>query len=684
MKQSHIDTLKKNSANPTLMQSTLIELLTLTDADNRLTFKELSECFGEKPPLSIDPSILYDIGIEYNYGEGGLEQSHTNALKIFKYLASKEYAEGYYAVGFYYYFESKYDESLISLSKYICLEKKKGKLKEEAIENAYKMIGQLYFRKKEYHKAQDYFHTYFCQKSISAEDRISALAFLLRCDLETGTADDSNWDVAREFIQENAKIIQSNPIHFNIISPLINCPETYPHRAELIKFSVDILKGALLLRYPLANNEPALSMNSQEIQELSNQNNGWTTHIAGTLLDGYNKENFIEQMTCLENKISQVREIELELEEAKEEGHLERDIDNLADKLVAAHKNEPEAKKELAEIKFAAHRKEVDRQYYVQRQFFNPSRTRKSETESIAKQLQSTRLGSDETIPSVGEVPTRRIITAERSTIEASKDILGLGKKFLGRNQLGWIDQKKEYVKLNESTSIEYFQNPGKHPNHLGNFFITIPGMNSADYAEIFPFLQKITQSTLKTPHSSNEKKLASHMLRYSKSGTFLSMEELEEMNTDVTEQDLKALNTIFYHIFVKEIARRMPCDNDKFDFPSAIITGRAIQLLKAGELTIKDVFSPDAPYGVVTGELLFKNHEKVILKIKRVNRLYNQVFYQSASKLSRYFTQYPKAEVIASRKQLRKELQETYGGASDTDGDGYSSSEDNSQRKTI
>ena len=745
MKTTHLQKLKQVQKDDSELEKTLVQLL--TNQQDTLTFDELMECCTTKLPIPIKADIIYNIGFKYSQGKDGVEKDSGKAFELYQYALSKNILKAYYSCGMYlydgragkkdnetalkyllyYYDKATYKQTALELVNITItnLYLEKGNL-DEALKYAlqyYKnckkdksiliTLAKIYEQKQDDKEAIKYFTEYYSDTTLEKDKRNQVLPTILdyyfkQDDLLDAVYQllqlkDIDWDIVWQSIQTNREAITNKSKFTSTAKLLFNFPKEHANKKEADEFAISILKRTLASLYPLADDTPATmgQLTLREKQNNSHASLGWTSKINATLLDGYDREALVSKIIELEEVIRRhkvadkyVDKLKLKLEEAKEEGYsqgailnIEKEIKEAKSKRDDAYNGMEQAKMALAEINYAARRKEMLRQYHVQRRFFDPKRTHKSKTKSIAEHLQADRLTTENNtnpLP-LQDIPTRRIITAERSTIEASKNTLGLGSSFKERNQLGWINIKDEEVKLQEFT-IKYVQNPGTYPNHLGNYYIVVPGMNSADYCEILPFLQKLTQSKDELPHKENEKALANLMLNYAKTGKPISLEQLQALNQDVTEQDTNAFNTVCYHIFVKEIARRMPSAENKYDFPAAIITARAVKLITAGHLTLQDVFAPDAPYGVVTGTLLYKNHEKVKLKINRVNRLYNELIYKPNyyQQLSSYFELHPKASIIASRQQLRHELQETYGGNSDTDGEGYSSSEDNSPKIAI
>src|SRR5262249_14868117 len=88
-------------------------------------------------------------------------------------------------------------------------------------------------------------------------------------------------------------------------------------------------------------------------------------------------------------------------------------------------------------------KKEIERQIQTEKHYFSPHRTKKQATLDFAKTIQSNRLIHDDPTKvkelTVNNQPTRRLITAEISTIEASLRIFGRNQNNSWYDtELGW------------------------------------------------------------------------------------------------------------------------------------------------------------------------------------------------------------------------------------------------------
>lgn len=480
---------------------------------------------------------------------------------------------------------------------------------------------------------------------------------------------------------------------------------------------------------------------------------GWYKKISGTLYNGFDGDILKSKVQSLEEEITraqgEIKEFEEKLKKVKDEHALkvqeqknikeqslfykmECDISNLwkninlfEKKIKEIEEIKADTELKLEILSHRAYHTEIFKQYRVQKHFFDPRRSKAASTKQIAERLQEIRLNEKniynidmslyKTEYKIGPnklekmLPSRRIISAERSVIEASLpmrysesnlcDPNNNGGVYaecnltITRNQLGWRIQRGylnnsnssqwECVQLDDGEDRNlviikyYYLSSGCMGYHLGNYYMDMIGT----YSDILTFLHRLANSSEEKPDVDNEKKLANLMLKYARTGIPASLDELKQFNATVNT-DRQLFVSICYHVFVKENSRRMPCSKEyaKYEIPVTIIQARAIKLIAAGVLSLKDVFALDAPYGVVSAPSVNQNHSSVIKKIICINKKYNEYILKTPeynSKFTSFFEKNPAGLIIASKKQLRKELQETYGGSSDTDGEGYSSEEE-------
>jgi hypothetical protein len=362
-------------------------------------------------------------------------------------------------------------------------------------------------------------------------------------------------------------------------------------------------------------------------------------------------------------------------------------------------------KKQLFDTAFTNYtdmiQKTLTRQYQTEQRFFNPARTKKKQTSDMAKQLQISRLKPEDAKPiKVENTPMRRCITAERSTLQAAVTALEVHKSANSNGyipSIGWKSHTsssyygnstqyftaQEIIQIDE-TEIRYKQKVNPHVNHLGDYDMD----NISNYDNILRILNDITGTTTDAINVENEKKLAQLMLDFASKGMPVTKKKLIDINNELNSEEsveelnnsVHSLNRIFYHCFAKEIARWSHPRDQTHQLPLATAQARALKLIIAGHLTIREVFNQYAPYGVFTGKELGKFTDALRNKVIKINALYNKLILEpnNLSAYIRHFKQNPNSQILPTRHTLHQELLDTYGGASDTDGEGYESDDEN------
>ncbi len=440
-------------------------------------------------------------------------------------------------------------------------------------------------------------------------------------------------------------------------------------------------------------------------EKMVSQPKGWLP--LSPVLDGYNFKLIHEPITDMELKsleydmaMQAVSLAQSRLNKAKQEKLPLETVQALEKKLsqLQTQKGTTQNKYEQLEQNYndlvnGAELKELKRQTQTEKHFFSPHRTNKPQPRELALSLQKNRITDkkeDIQTLTLDQTPARRLITAEISTIEASLKIYGRSEDEYGTD-FGWhVDNSEqktgsyknyeikhgntEKVKL-DNTEIRYRQRVNPHYDHLGDYYMYDLG----DYSKIISVINSMTGTNDETVAVENEKKLAKYMLEFSQYGRPINLaNNLKEINPDATEDDIKKIDRIFYHCFVKEPARWMLPKTSSHELPFATAQIRAIKLIAHGHLSMKEVFDQHALYGVFTGKEIGKKIEEVREKIKRINHLYTEVFLKISQKYFHkhieFFKSHENGQLVTTRKELHRELKEAYGGDSDTDEEGYDS----------
>ena len=227
-----------------------------------------------------------------------------------------------------------------------------------------------------------------------------------------------------------------------------------------------------------------------------------------------------------------------------------------------------------------------------------------------------------------------------------------------------------------EDVTISSQYKPGL--GHLGNFFMAGVGSYGTGDKNILHVINETTRTKHASPAQkiSNERNLARLMLNHARMGQPITTGILQVNNFAVykTKRDrvtqLERLNRICYLTTVKEVSRRMhpglrADGNEVEELPIGIAHIMALQLIVDGHLSMAEIFDAHAPYGLPTGTSLSTDREIVLAKEKlaALNR--------------RFYKAYPKAG--SSREDMHQLLLKGYGGDSDTSGEEYETSDEES-----
>lgn len=335
-------------------------------------------------------------------------------------------------------------------------------------------------------------------------------------------------------------------------------------------------------------------------------------------------------------------------------------------------------------------KKQHRRQVQTEKHFFASERNHNIKVQEIATHLLHQRQRDKQEEASellVTSIPVRRLIAAELAVIRASLKVMGtqpgynsaafpwtVGRKKSGQGHNGPYEQ---LYGLNESVKcgsaiITYHHRIDPHENHVGNFFMK----NLGSYSEIYKRLCYFITDNKNQVVVEKEKQLAELMLRYVKTGTPVTIEELQQLQPKADLSDVKSIMKIFYHCFVKEPASWMIPREEDHEIPLATLQLRAVRLIAGGYLQIKDVFGQNSEHGVFTGEDIGSDIPKLLEKMQRINALYVKKFILSkgGDLALKFMQEHPKANPVETRALLHEELVENFGGESDTDDGGYDS----------
>ncbi len=653
LQPEHIQQLNKLKNN----EDEQLDKLVAFYIENKVTIDHLLNLDGLK--LNISANVINQLAVIIDEGNDKVKanKNKEGALKLYEYAAEKGYYVAQRNAGLMYLYDKTVQENIEKAISF--LKKAAGSANADDKDNDCQyLLGQAYFK-----------HGNLKQALI---------------EYEKVKANNENFMEAKKSI----KLVlgkQLEKIYDNVTLTL---------DSQLSKLSLKDEKNA--------------EVKSAEIKSSVSKKPGLFS--VSSILDGYDSSSVHSVLIEKEIKYVQFKAanqavalisdciIEVEKNNSSQEviEALKKKQEELQSKHADIENNYQAARKAYEDLMNATGNREFKRQVQTEKHYFSPHRTRKKQTLEIAKKLQKNRLAenSDEVKSIIVDaVPARRVITAEISTIEASLRLYGRSAyRNRYRTELGWTLSCetsnsytaythrygcKEKIQLGIS-QIKYRQRLNPHDNHLGDYHMEDLG----NYDRIISIINSVTGTTEQKINKENEKKLAAYMLRYSKKGQGVTVNELKIINPMKTneniEEDTININRIFYHCFVKEIARWMLPEDPENEMPFATAQLRAIKLIQEGYLSVKEVFAQYAPYGVFTGKNIGEDIDIVKKKISAINRLYVQFILKLKSENLlehiNFFKEHKNAEFVTTRKQLHQELREGYGSGSDTDGDGYDS----------
>lgn len=701
MANEHIESLKNLINDHKNFEETLGKLL----IDKKLKAEDLINAQKLKKPFIVPPNILNGIGLKFRQGKDGYPQDERLGVELYKLGAKQDNAQSFANLAncaLYGYGTSVN----LKAAETFCKEAIKFGRKESACflgvilweqKNWEAAIDQFIkinnSNKENYSKAQHHLGLYYLDK-IDNPDTKKALACFKNVDTTSSFYNDAEEKIKELYENEIQKIFE-----------LLENEQSNDSLTETSdESSHEVLNETSDKKINETSDEKTSEISDDQNEQESNEpfkplnKKGW--YALSPLLHGHNpkeEENIITEfeLASLELDIAEsaytcVIKRKKELFEKELPESTKKAIEEKVQQTRTIHSDAQQTldlvKNKYNELTNSAMLKRYQRQRKVEETYFAPKRTFSQETKSFAKTIQDNRLVNSIEEIEVLEVDsnsTRRLITAELAVMTVGLNLNGYSTRWYGEH-FGWSTgnkEKKDGYEItycyNENISLgggqfTYRQRNNPHYNHPGDYYMSDLGK----YSEMVEFINKITGSNSDKINILNEKKLAGYMLRYSQSGNSMTLDELKHLYTNATEDDLLMIHRIFYHCFVKEPSRFFLAKENNHQLPLVSANARALQLLVRGHLKMCDVFSQDAPYGVFTAKEIGSNIDALKTKIDIINKKYEkQLLNTYSAHADNYFTfmhHHPQSKVIPTRQQFRKELQEVYGGESDSDGEGY------------
>lgn len=690
MANEHIEKLKKLvKNNPKDIEKILADLL----KNNKLTPDELLAAQqAQGDPLKIPPKILNNLGLNFRQGKNDFPQNEKLAIKLYEAAALQNFGAAYYNWAICARYGFGMEAKNIELAKGLFL---------KAIKFGYKdaiyHYGTLLWEEGNWEEAKKQFSIVeSSNRDNSQEKNISDAWYYLGL---------------FHFEKEKPRDVRKALFYFRWVK---NTSKNYENAQKKIKEIKLFYSAKIKKKFELVEKEKPTTVVFQPDQNdvatfRPLKRKAW--HEISPSLHGHDPQE--EESVLMEYELAVLNcntaksAVELSKKHEKEVSEKELPVSVLeAIKEVTkkAEEKYSEAKASLqtaqinySQMKNAVIDKRSKRQRKTEETFFAPERSYAKDAMDLCLTLQENRFSESAQnvkLLKVKDQPTRRLITAEIGVMSAG---LELGNGFDGNtygSHFGWttgISKQSsgefssysanychtETVALTEETKFQYHQRNNPHANHPGDYFM----FNLGEYAQIISVIDGVTGSSTEKANIANEKKLASYMLRYSNTGQPMVLEELKQLNENTTEDDLVRIHRIFYHCCVKEPSRFFLANQDNRQLPLATANARALQLLVRGHLTMRDVFSQNAPYGVFTGKEIGKNTTGLNEKIDRINEKYEQQILNTnshhADNYYAFMRHHPQGSTVPTRQQFREELQSVYGGINDSDGEGYDTEED-------
>ncbi len=339
--------------------------------------------------------------------------------------------------------------------------------------------------------------------------------------------------------------------------------------------------------------------------------------------------------------------------------------------------------------KYLPENRQVHRRHATESRFFNPSRSRKkSEIVKLAENIIDYRFKTDDDVvePVVLKGKSARLlISAERLFQEAVIALSGDNSLQLGIPKV----KEKKWAIRNDSCNrsgatgygpVEYYQVEGttvqsEHRTspkrqRVGDSFLPEHGAYTND---IYPFLAKLTSD-----ETENEKRLANFMIRYAHTHQSITLEELKTIYDSADENCVHKFNKICFLIMEKEQAQWHSVTSKDLQLGMSVAQARCLIMVEAGFISFKEAFKNNVLFGVYSNTGIIDNPSKVAGSCQHIEDLY-MLYLQSkrSQDYMKFFKKHIEKDVpapvcVLTREQAHQDMQHVYGGASDTEDEGY------------
>jgi hypothetical protein len=329
----------------------------------------------------------------------------------------------------------------------------------------------------------------------------------------------------------------------------------------------------------------------------------------------------------------------------------------------------------------------IFRRHAAEGRFFNPDRSKKKDalialTEAIIDQR--FRVGNVEalSIELTGN-STRLLIAAEKLFQKAVVDLTGEENPCLGIptarvkpwSKNGYSGETGygpvEHYKIGRTT-VESEHRTSPKRERLGDSFLPQHGA----YDRIFDFL-----AGLSAKDSEKEKKLADLIIRYGKNQRSISLEELQDICEEATDWDVHTFNQICFLVMAKEQGQWHSATQETHQLGMSVAQARCLIMMKAGFLSLKEVFKNNVLFGVYSQTNIVCNPENVSKACRRIDELYMHYLQMQPANVQssigffkKHIDNASKPSCVLTREQAHQDMLQVYGGEDkdESDGEGY------------
>jgi hypothetical protein len=278
-------------------------------------------------------------------------------------------------------------------------------------------------------------------------------------------------------------------------------------------------------------------------------------------------------------------------------------------------------------------------------------------------------------------IRTERIIQEATIDLNTNTALLGIpisqvcarsrGGGFIKNHSFG---PTENYTVSNTRIAVMHKCTPKREK--LGTSYMQDIGSYSAD---ILPFFNKLLTDD-QNNRSTNEQALATLMIKYGRRYGSVTLDDLQEINSNENEKDLDQFNRICFFILGKEQAKWQSAKNERYRLGMTVSLARSLIMIEAGYIPFNDTFKNSAFFSVYSHRsILNGGYQKLVASCQHIDRLY--LIYLMSKNVSDQLTFFKKEArskhplaCALTRKQAHSDLKYVYGSNTDSDDEGYES----------